>query len=379
MKKTFVLALTLCLSLSLAAPALAAGRGMENFQKTDTYTGQFADMGADHWATPWAALCYEYGLMKGASADAFNPEGTLTVAEAVVMASRVHEIYTTGQSTLTNGDPWYQPYADYAVENGLISPDGFADFTANATRAQMAQIFYSAVPEEEFPTVNVFDYIPDVDYDAPNARAIYVLYGAGVLTGSDIYGTFHPDNDVTRAEAAAILARVALPDQRREVVLMRDFALKNTVTGERIFKIIVPQTSEDLQDSYGVSYQEGEQYLDVFVFFTQSEEYAGKDIVEIYTTDEIAEAWGTAFGGCEYVTGVVQYGDTPAYLTTKLHPGEEDECFFDDLVGIDFAAGNLTVKVVINGAGCSGLFWQSVESVELLGSLLEGLEQNASS
>ena len=59
MKKTFVLALTPCLSLSLAAPALAAGRGMENFQKTDTYTGQFADMGADHWATPWGALCYE--------------------------------------------------------------------------------------------------------------------------------------------------------------------------------------------------------------------------------------------------------------------------------------------------------------------------------
>lgn len=36
------------------------------------------------------------------------------------MADRVHEIYTTGESTLQNGKTWYQPYIDYAAENGIL-------------------------------------------------------------------------------------------------------------------------------------------------------------------------------------------------------------------------------------------------------------------
>lgn len=37
---------------------------------------------------------------------------------------------------------------------------------------------------------------------------IYTLYNAGILTGSDAYGTFHPDDGITRAEVAAIMARI---------------------------------------------------------------------------------------------------------------------------------------------------------------------------
>lgn len=61
MKKLLALALTLCLALSLSMPALAAGSGLSNFQKTDTYVGQFTDVSNSHWAAPSVKLCYEYG------------------------------------------------------------------------------------------------------------------------------------------------------------------------------------------------------------------------------------------------------------------------------------------------------------------------------
>ena len=55
------------------------------------------------------------------------------------MADRVHGIFTDGESTLTNGTPWYQPYVDYALEKGIIQAEDFSDYTAKVTRAQMAR------------------------------------------------------------------------------------------------------------------------------------------------------------------------------------------------------------------------------------------------
>ncbi len=40
------------------------------------------------------------------------------------------------------------------------------------------------------------------------------LYRAGVLSGSDALGTFHPDRPISRAETAAIVSRVAQPGRR---------------------------------------------------------------------------------------------------------------------------------------------------------------------
>lgn len=242
MKKLLALALTLCLALSLSAPALAAGSSMSNFQKTDTYNNQFTDVSSSHWAASSVALCYEYGLMKGAAPDLFNLEGNLTLAEAIVMADRIHEIYTTGQSTIANGDPWYQPYVDYAIDNGLIAAGAFADYTAKATRAQMAQIFYNALPAAELPAINNISTIPDVSPSASYAGAVTALYQAGVLTGSDMFGTFHPDNNIKRAEAAAILTRMALPAQRQTVVLMKQVS-QGTVT------FAVPQNAQEKNEN----------------------------------------------------------------------------------------------------------------------------------
>ena len=192
---------------SCAAPTLAAG--LDNFKKNSSSVTRFADVSPSHWAYDSIYDCVSYGLMNGMSEDGFEPDGSLTVMQAIVMADRVNEIYETGRSTLTNGDPWYAPYLEYAVRHGIANENEYADTNAPATRAQMAHIFYNALPGGAYSTINGVEFsdIPDVYASSPYAAEVLALYRAGILNGSDAAGTFYPDSRITRAEAAAIITR----------------------------------------------------------------------------------------------------------------------------------------------------------------------------
>ena len=333
MKKVLALALTLCLALSLSVPALAAGSSMSNFQKTDTYSNQFTDVSASHWAASSVALCYEYGLMKGAAPDLFNLEGNLSLAEAIVMADRIHEIYTTGQSTIANGDPWYQPYVDYAMDNGIIAAEGFADYNAKATRAQMAQIFYNALPAAELPAINTISAIPDVSGSASYAGAVTTLYEAGVLTGSDMFGTFHPDNNIKRSEAAAILTRMALPDQRQTVVLMKQVS-QGSVT------FAVPQSAQEKSENDLYTLLSDADGAGAIMGQYQDSAFQGVSIT-LFSATELEQmlVQGLANAGLTVTrtgTSQVAIGSLPAYRTTgtmTLSGVTMDSIFFTYLSG----------------------------------------------
>ena len=63
------------------------------------------------------------------------------------------------------------------------------------------------------------DAIPDIKISDECAREIYLLYRAGVLTGSDSKGSFLPDTFVARSEAAAMITRIISPELRMEVTI----------------------------------------------------------------------------------------------------------------------------------------------------------------
>ena len=89
------------------------------------------------------------------------------------------------------------------------------------TRAKFAAIFAKALPEKALVTKNtVADAkIPDVPMSATYAAAVYQLYRAGILSGSDEAGNFYPQNTIRRAEAAAVVSRMADSDNRVAVSL----------------------------------------------------------------------------------------------------------------------------------------------------------------
>jgi len=203
--------------VSLIGGASPGEAGLANFVKTESYkSGQFSDVDDNLWYGPVVASVYEYGLMRGTGAAAFNPSGNITLAEAITIAARVHSIYSTGSENSASGNPipWYQANVDYAITNGIIAPNDFSNYTRAASRAEMVYIFSRALPQSEFKEQNTVNSLPDVNSGTPYHDSIFALYKAGVLTGNDAQGTFYPDRGISRAEAAAIASRVILPDTR---------------------------------------------------------------------------------------------------------------------------------------------------------------------
>lgn len=111
-------------------------------------------------------------------------------------------------------DAWYRDAFYYAyllhqeVENG-INGYTLVRGSGQATRWDFAEKLSSAV--EGLPAINQITWVPAEswqDFD------LLPLYNAGILTGVDAYGSFFPEGFLTRAEGAAMLARVLEPSLR---------------------------------------------------------------------------------------------------------------------------------------------------------------------
>ena len=247
MKKLMIFLLAAVLTVHLI-PAAAAAPHMSNFEKNQSYTKPFSDVWSGAWYAQDVKTCYEYGLMTGSGGGKFTPGGTLTVAQALAIACRIHDIYTNGKSTLKNGSSvWYQPYVDYAVENGIMEEGEFTDYTRPATRGETACFFAAALPPAELHAVNDIDHLTDVPR-GPYYNAVLLLYNAGVLTGSGPDCRFRPDDTITRAEIAAITCRMVQPSARKHFVLLDGHDLGDAIPGLTVYMPgeRVEQTEETL-------------------------------------------------------------------------------------------------------------------------------------
>lgn len=205
--------------IGILAAALLAGSCLaaEPEKRQDYRDGMFSDVSSADWYADDVKTCYEYGVMKGQTDDTFLPDGRLTFAEAMTLSARLHsalhsesiEEASTGQAV------WYEPYALYAKENGILKeePDSY---DRPAARSEAAELFFRALSDtlSESTVINPVASLPDVPESAPYYASVKALYEAGILTGSDSYGNFYPASTLTRAEAAAIMSRAAFADKR---------------------------------------------------------------------------------------------------------------------------------------------------------------------
>lgn len=201
--KQIALRLTaLCLCLTLLLPAAPAAG---SFDRTDPYS-PFPDL-AGHWAQPYVRVCVETGLMEGVG-DRFAPEAALTNAEAAAIAARVREALT-GEAIPAAGSPWYQVYVDYLAGAGIPvqAPKAFA------TRKSFFALLAAVLPDGALTAINSIRALPDT-----NDPAVLKFYNAGILTGTDPYGTFDGAAPLTRAQCAAMAARIADPALRRRFI-----------------------------------------------------------------------------------------------------------------------------------------------------------------
>lgn len=228
----------LVLMLSLTPAYAAESTSMSHFVKTAEYAG-FSDVVGTEWFAADVQKACELGIMTGKSGGVFDPTGGLSLAEAITMAAKARSIYEGGGFT-PGGTPWYQNAVNYATEQGIIYAGEYTDYTQPAKKADMAGMFAFVLPASEYARINRIACIPDVDAQVDYTDYIYRLYNAGILTGDGAHA-FHPADGVSRAEAAAIINRVALPESRKHFTLDTPVAWGKTFTSaDGSFKVNVP-------------------------------------------------------------------------------------------------------------------------------------------
>lgn len=207
----------LLLSVQQIEEPIDEAAGLNNFKNKSMYTrGMFLDM--PHNFTPWYETYVEkvvrIGLMKGHSNGEFLPEGEVRLSEVIAMASRLHNIYNNGSGNFSQGPLWYSIYVNYALSNGIINEGDFLDYDRPATRGEMAYIFASALPPAALKEINTVNNIRDVNASTAYDAEIFMLYRAGVVTGYADH-SYQPLTTISRAECAAIIARMASKDLRK--------------------------------------------------------------------------------------------------------------------------------------------------------------------
>ena len=187
-------------------------------------TFPFNDVSKADWYYNSVRSAWYNGLIDGVSRYEFQPDSTLTVAQAIKLAAALCQMEHEGKVRLTNGETkWYDTYVSYAIANGIIEQSyaSYTDAQMNApiTRGEFVHIFHGAKDGYTAISTVADGAIPDVKTGDKFAAEIYELYRAVILTGSDAKGTFHAASTIKRSEAATILLRMYDSSVRMPITL----------------------------------------------------------------------------------------------------------------------------------------------------------------
>jgi len=248
--------------------------------------------------------------MDGKSNSSFDPLGSLTIAETIKIAASLHKGYHTGSMDFVSDSPWYAPYVEYALKNGI--PIGaYRNLNVAATRSDFAVIIAGSLPDEAIAPINrIADgAIPDVWESYSYGQAVYKLYRAGILTGSDKEGTFFPGRTLSRAEAATLIMRIVDADTRASLSIAAE------LTGEQIYELASPA-----------------------VFF-----------IEVFDSDEKTIKSGSGFFICESGLAVTNYHVVVGASSMKITT-DDGEVY--DVIGIyDYNWKKDSALIQIDGSG----------------------------
>ncbi len=201
MKKALVLTLFLVLLLGTTM-AYAAKMG----QKT------FNDLPKGHWAYAAVEEMREDGILDGFPDMTFRPAEIVTYGEFIKMATTMTKV--TGKYMKADAfQHWAQRYYECGLCNFYYTESEIpkSKLGEPISRGDMALII-SNLMKSEIKTADYGDYeeiledITDVDSGTKNEAAIIKAYATGVLSGYPD-GSFHPNQSLSRAEAASVILR----------------------------------------------------------------------------------------------------------------------------------------------------------------------------
>ncbi len=229
----------------IAAALLCVCAFGADFEKSRSYENNFKDVAETSWYASSVKSVYEIALMEGVSADTFDTESEMNVAQAITIAARLHSIYNDKEIPEVEGGRWFQKYVDYCLSNGIMEEKQFDSYSRSVLSYEMVMLFAKALPEEFYPKVNNIERVHDVPEALVFHDDVLMFYNAGVLNGNDKNGTFLPMSAITRKRAAVIISRVALPENRIEFTIED---IKEALTPDEFSELMSRQTVKDTLD-----------------------------------------------------------------------------------------------------------------------------------
>lgn len=178
---------------------------------------QFTDVAEDAWYHDYVYDLVYRGVVNGMTATTYEPEGKLTRAQFVkLLACSLADAETLktyeGKHPFKDSEGhWAEAYIAWAKDKGIVEGVSATAFDPEApiTREQMATIFgrYALKQGIELPkSENAAGSFPDADKISEYAREFVELMRiAGILNGYED-GTFRPQGNATRAEAAKLFS-----------------------------------------------------------------------------------------------------------------------------------------------------------------------------
>ncbi|MNW35384.1 Endo-1,4-beta-xylanase A precursor [compost metagenome] len=190
---------------------------VKHFSKYSAVYAQvsFSDLNIVPWAQASVEALAARDIVKGTAAGIFSPARNVTRAEFVSMLLGAFDLNGTLRDSSYSDVPggvWYAKPVAVAEQLGIIQGKGDGTFGPGEpiSRQDMAVMIYKAAQAEKLKFVKGQSAIPFVDYAGISAyasEAVNQLAAEGIISGMG-NGSFAPQNNATRAQAAVIIERL---------------------------------------------------------------------------------------------------------------------------------------------------------------------------
>ncbi len=172
-----------------------------------------------HWAEPEITFLESEGLISGLPGGSFGVSASITRAQVAQLIATQQDLAAAAHAFPdVPAGHWATAAIGSVFDAGLMAgfPDGTFRPDDTLTRAQAATVLANAFAINGSPTTQQFPDVPTSHWAFASIENLVAEY----LVSGYPDGTFLPDQSVTRAEFAVFLARVLEPQFRTTVELL---------------------------------------------------------------------------------------------------------------------------------------------------------------
>ena len=177
---------------------------------TVTVSDSFNDVSSSEWYYDEVMTAANAGWINGTKPGYFEPNGTMTRADFMVIIARILDCDTeaTVESLFPdcNETDYFNAAVTFCKQRGIIDGDdkGYFNPKDPITREEMAKILCNALELDELET-SANPFADDAEIAQWAKGYVNAVQAEGIMEGSN--GSFNPRDNATRAEGAAVLVR----------------------------------------------------------------------------------------------------------------------------------------------------------------------------